>query len=92
MQGIEDGDGGRYAHSAPAECTASMGARLRERGERGERAAPPQISGIQRKVWKRGSETSELNAVGRINVYTRKGKGREGKRERLISIQRHRAR
>ena len=30
---------------------------------------------------KRGSETSELNAVGRVNVYTRRERGRKESEE-----------
>ena len=61
--------------------------------EESEMSEPPRLRSAEYSVsMKRGSETSELDAVGRVNVYTRKGKGREGKRERLISIQRHRAR
>ena len=91
MQGIEDGDGGRYAHSAPVECTASMGARLQERGERDERAERRRISGIQHKyeARERDERAERRRSCKRLH---QKGEGEEGKRGRLISIQRHRAR
>ena len=49
------------------------------RSEESEMSEPPRLRSAEYSVsMKRGSETSELNAVGRVNVYTRKGKGREG--------------
>ena len=50
---------------------------------------PPRLKSTEYSVsMKRGSEMSELNAVGRINVYTRKGKGGGGKRGELFPTQR----
>ena len=63
------------------------------RSEESEMSEPNAVGSAEYSAsMKRGSETSELDAVGRVNVYTRKGKGREGKRERLISIHRDTAR
>ena len=67
--------------------------RTNSESEESEMSEPPRLKSTEYSVsMKRGSEMSELNAVGRINVYTRKGKGRGGKREGLFSTQRHRAR
>ena len=51
-------------------------------GEESEMSEPPRLKSTEYSVsMKRGSEMSELNAVGRINVYTRKGRGgREARR------------
>ena len=48
--------------------------------EESEMSEPPRLKSTECSTsMKRGSEMSEPNAVGRVNVYTRKGKGREGR-------------
>ena len=48
--------------------------------EESEMSEPNAVGSAEYSIsMKRGSETSELSAVGRTNVYTRKGKGREGR-------------
>ena len=60
--------------------------------EESEMSEPPRLRSAEYSVsMKRGSEMSEPNAVGRVNVYTRNGKGREGS-EKGCSMHRDTAR
>ena len=53
---------------------------------------PPRLKSTECSTsMKRGSEMSEPNAVGRVNVYTRKGKGKGGS-EKGCSLRRDTAR
>ena len=50
--------------------------------EESEMSEPPRLRSAEYSVsMKRGSETSELNAVGRVNVYTRRERGRKESEE-----------
>ena len=50
--------------------------------EESEMSEPPRLRSAEYSVsMKRGSETSELNAVGRVNVYTRREREREESEE-----------
>ena len=52
------------------------------RSEESEMSEPPRLRSAEYSVsMKRGSETSELNAVGRVNVDTRRERGRKESEE-----------
>ena len=52
------------------------------RSEESEMSEPNAVESAEYSAsMKRGSETSELNAVGRVNVYTRRERGRKESEE-----------